>query len=90
MTAHHALLADLQKRGVEVVADGKLLRCRGPRGALTPTDVENLKANKAEILAELGREAPDHFTLAGLERDWAAAWTRARFLEIDETASTWQ
>ena len=72
------MLADLQSRGVEVIAEGQSLRCRGPRGALKAADLDALRSRKAEILAELGGEAPDCFTLAGLERDWAAAWARAQ------------
>ena len=78
MISPHPLLADLQRRGIEVIAEGQSLRCRGPRGALTPADLDRLKAHKTQILAELGGETPDYFTLAGLERDWAAAWTRAQ------------
>ena len=78
MTSSHSLLADLQKRGVKVVAEGQQLRCRGPRGALTPADLDELRTHKSEILAELRRGAPDYYTLAGRERDWAAAWTRAQ------------
>ena len=48
-----ALLADLESRGVHVVAEGGSLRCRAPRGALTPADLDELRAHKAEILAEL-------------------------------------
>ena len=53
MTGHRALLADLQSRGVKVIADGQKLRCRGPRGAMKPADLTGLRAHKAEILAEL-------------------------------------
>ena len=53
MSVPHPLLADLQSRGVQVVAEGQQLRCRGPRGALRPADLDRLKAHKTEILAEL-------------------------------------
>ena len=53
MSAAHALLAELHSRGVEVIAEGDSLRCRGPRGALTPADLDRLKAHKRELLTEL-------------------------------------
>ena len=70
MTGHHALLADLQSRGVEVTAEGQSLRCRGPRGALTPADLDALRSRKAEILAELQQAAdPVQANLIGPNTD---------------------
>ena len=70
-----ALLADLHRRGVKVVAEGQSLRCRGPRGALTPGDLTELKARKAEILEALHSEP---LPIDQLEADWQAALGRAR------------
>ena len=72
MSAPHNLLADLQSRGVEVIAEGQSLRCRAPRGVLSPGLLADLRSNKPEILAELSTP------FARLERDWAAAWARAQ------------
>ena len=47
------LLADVTRRGIELVAHGDRLWCR-PRSALTPELVDRLKAHKAELLAILG------------------------------------
>ena len=46
------LIADLQCRGVKLVADGERLRCR-PRSTLTENDVAALRTHKAEVLARL-------------------------------------
>jgi TubC N-terminal docking domain len=49
-----ALLADLRERGVEVMAEGNLLRYR-PRSAITPELLDRLRAHKLpSILAEAG------------------------------------
>ena len=55
MTAE-TLIADLRGRGVTLVPDGEYLRCR-PKSALTPEDLEILKAHKAKVLATLRTEA---------------------------------
>ena len=49
------LVAELRERGVELRADGDLLRCR-PKSALTPEDLTKLRARKLEVLAYLRRE----------------------------------
>ena len=55
MTAD-TLIAELRSRGVELVAEGDRLRCR-PKSALTPADLEELRAHKAEVLARLSPDA---------------------------------
>ena len=72
MSAAHALLAELQSRGVEVTAEGRSLRCRAPRGVLSPKLLADLRSHKLELLAELS--AP----FAQLEHDWVSAWGRAQ------------
>ena len=54
-----ALLEDLFGRGVKVWADGDELRCKGPKKALTPEVLAQLKAHKAEIIARLVSPAPE-------------------------------
>jgi hypothetical protein len=46
------LVHDLQVRGVLLVADGGILRCR-PTSALSQSDLAALKSMKAEVLATL-------------------------------------
>lgn len=46
-----ALLADLQRRGVTITADGDQLRCNGPDEVLTPETLDELRTHKAAILA---------------------------------------
>ena len=60
MTGHLALLADLAGRGVEIspAEGGKMLRYRGPSGAVTPTHLAALRAYKSEILATLLTRVP--------------------------------
>ena len=50
------LVQDLQARGVKLVADGGILRCR-PKSALSARDLAALKALKSKILATLTRPA---------------------------------
>jgi hypothetical protein len=52
-----AALADLRARGVELRADGDLVRYRAPKGTLTPQLRRALADYKAELLAELEAEA---------------------------------
>jgi hypothetical protein len=54
-----ALLAGLSRRGIRVIPEGESIRCVGPRGVLTPEDLEELKRHKPEILAELQPAGPD-------------------------------
>ena len=49
------VVSRLQARGLTLVADGDVLRCR-PGSALTPEDLDTLKSMKAEVLAALRRE----------------------------------
>jgi hypothetical protein len=51
------LLDDLGRVGVQVWAEGDLLRYRSPRGALTPGLLGRLKESKAELLDLLRRPA---------------------------------
>jgi amino acid adenylation domain-containing protein len=51
------LLDDLGRLGVQVWAEGDLLRYRSPRGALTPDLLERLRENKAGLLGLLRRPA---------------------------------
>ena len=61
-----ALLFDLRRRGVRLIADGDFLRCRGPRGALTDADLAALREHKPEVLKQLRQTAPpDALLLAG-------------------------
>ena len=56
MSAAAELLAQLADRGVEVTPEDGRLRCRGPRGALTPELRDRLAALKSEVLDELAAE----------------------------------
>ncbi len=51
------LLDDLGRLGVQVWAEGDLLRYRSPRGALTPDLLERLRESKADLLGLLRRPA---------------------------------
>jgi DNA polymerase-1 len=53
-----ALLAGLRLRGVELRADGDLLRYRAPKGTLSTEEIADLARHKAEILAMLGGRPP--------------------------------
>ena len=53
MTAEE-VLADVTRRGIELVARGDRLRYR-PRSAVTPGLLERLRTHKAELLTILGR-----------------------------------
>ena len=50
-----ALIADLRSRGVTLVPDGDLLRCR-PKSSLTEDDLVALSTNKPEVLRLLRKE----------------------------------
>ncbi len=50
-----ALLAELNRLGVELRADGDRLRYAGPEETITEELLEKLKAHKAELLALLRR-----------------------------------
>lgn len=47
------LLEDLTRHGVKLWAEGGELRCRGPKKALTPEVLAELKSHKPEILSQL-------------------------------------
>ena len=53
------LLQDLRRRGVEVTPEGDRLRCRAPRGVLTPGLRESIRRYKRGLLMLLQREARD-------------------------------
>jgi hypothetical protein len=57
------LLAHLRRRGIEVFADGAALRWRAPRGVVTPTDLEALRARKREVLEVLRSAGDDQLRL---------------------------
>jgi hypothetical protein len=52
------LLEDLERRGVKVRAKGEKLRYSGPKVAITPQVLRQLKKHKAEILERL--RPPSH------------------------------
>ncbi len=47
------LLEDLERLGVKVIAEGEWLRYSGPKAAITPEVLRQLKEHKAEILQRL-------------------------------------
>lgn len=55
------VLAALRQRGVELIPDGTDIRCRGPKGAMTPELRQALSAHKAELLALLSHQAQPGF-----------------------------
>ena len=52
------LLAELRRRDIRVWIEGETLRCRAPKGALTPELRTTLADRKTEILAVLQRTDP--------------------------------
>jgi hypothetical protein len=57
-----AILEDLDRRGVKVWVEGEDLRYRGPKKALTPEVLAELKAHKTEIISAL--RPPERKTVA--------------------------
>ncbi|MES1241619.1 MAG: amino acid adenylation domain-containing protein [Acidobacteriota bacterium] len=57
MSSALRLLDDLGRLGVQVWAEGSLLRYRSPRGALTPGLLDRLRESKTELLDLLRRPA---------------------------------
>lgn len=53
MSAATAFLATLQSRGVELRVDGDRIRWAGPKGAVGPDDLAQLRQHKPELLALL-------------------------------------
>jgi len=53
-----ALVRRLAGEGVRLSVDGGDLKCRGPKSALTPEVLADLKAHRAEVIAHL-RPAPE-------------------------------
>jgi hypothetical protein len=51
------LVADLRARGITLFPEGGTVRCRAPKGALTPELRELLRQRKAEVLEALQRES---------------------------------
>ena len=80
------LLADLDRRGVELVPAGDRLRYR-PATALDPGLRAELAAHKAELLALLNEQNRDQTTIQGpedLPADWRIDWEeRAAIREYD-------
>ena len=52
------LVEELAGKGVRLSVEGGELKCRGPKSALTPEILANLKAHRAEVIAHL-RPAPE-------------------------------
>ncbi len=50
------LIADLQTRGIRLLADGGRLILDAPKGALEPQELERIRANKPGLLAHLHAE----------------------------------
>ncbi|MFL6197470.1 MAG: condensation domain-containing protein, partial [Thermoanaerobaculia bacterium] len=65
------LLDDLSRLGVQIWAEGDLLRYRSPRGALTPDLLDRLRESKTALLGLLRRPAgpPPYPTLPTLTPD---------------------
>ena len=53
------LIETLAGKGVRLSVEGGDLRCRGPRAALTPGTLAQLKAHKAEVIVHLVSPAPE-------------------------------
>lgn len=53
MNAAESLLADLSMRDIDVTVDGDRLRCRGPKGALTPDLDARITVLKPALIARL-------------------------------------
>jgi hypothetical protein len=51
------LVADLNSKGISLVANGDKLKCKGKESALTPELLETLRVHKAELMAFLSRTA---------------------------------
>lgn len=47
------LLDEIRGRGIEIIPVGTDIRCRAPRGVLTPDLVEKIRVHKSELLAAL-------------------------------------
>ena len=74
------LLTEVQRRGIQLRAEGASLRYRAPKGTLTADLRAKLKAHKAELLTALEkptaeRTAQDHgLTLADLKQAAGPDW----------------
>ena len=80
----NVVLADLTRRGIQVVADGDRLRYR-PQSAMTPELAARVRRHKPELLALLG-DAGFAPTIApeDLPPDWRIEWEeRAAIREYD-------
>jgi hypothetical protein len=55
------VLAELRQRGVELIPDGTGIRCRGPKGVMTPELRQALVTHKAELLALLSHHPEPTF-----------------------------
>lgn len=55
-----ALVNDLRLAGVSLVARAGKIHWRRVFGTITPDQADQLRRNRAEVLAHLSREGPDH------------------------------
>jgi hypothetical protein len=85
VTSAAELIRDLEGRGVRLIAEGDWLRWEAPPGRVSPADLAELRANKAEVMAALqaqtaiGAVALDP---AETRSDWTAVDWRGRYDEI--------
>ena len=56
MNSLHTFLTELHQQGVKLWVDGEQLRVNAPRGTLTPTLTDRLKAQKTELLTLLRQQ----------------------------------
>ena len=55
MSAVEMILAEIQKRGIRIEADGDLIRYEAPKGSLTPELREAMARHKADLISLLAR-----------------------------------
>ncbi len=60
MSTTHAFLTSLNQQQIKLWVEGHELRINAPKGALTPTLVDQLRARKAEILSFLQQRTSTH------------------------------
>ena len=58
MSDAHALLSELARRGVDVRAQGGRIRVSAAKGAVTPADIEAIRAVRHEVLSALTNPSP--------------------------------
>jgi TubC N-terminal docking domain len=52
------LLAELEAKGITLIAEGGTLRCRAPRGQVTPALAAAIRENKTALLKLVAQPAP--------------------------------